>query len=161
VAVPDVFLQQRLGQLLQRFLADLGVEVIPLPTEVQATPEAYLMPTAVDSLHRLRERVDVIITPILKRAAHEQEELSNRLNALAKALHANLERLPKVIALPINVEQGPIFETFAKIGLVYTENLTRVRSAYYQAGERLGFWGANTLAMAPTTPGQAAEPPQG
>ena len=160
VAVPDAFLQQRLGQLLQRFLMELGVEVIPLPAEVQATPEAYLMPTAVDALHRLRERVDVIITPILKRAAQEQEDLSQRLNALAKALHANLDRLPKVITLPINVEQGPIFETFAKIGLVYTQNLTRVRSAYYQAGERLGFWGGNTLAMAPVASGQGADPPQ-
>ena len=160
VAVPDAFLQQRLGQLLQRFLVELGVEVIPLPSEVQATPEAYLMPTAVDSLHRLRERVDVIITPIIKRAAKEQEDLSQRLNALAKALPANLDRLPKVITLPINVEQGPIFETFAKIGLVYTQNLTRVRSAYYQAGERLGFWGANTLATAPAGPGQGADLPQ-
>lgn len=160
VAVPDAFLQQRLGQLLQRFLVELGVEVIPLPTEVQATPEAYLMPTAVDALHRLRERVDVIITPILKRAAKEQEDLSQRLNALAKALHANLDRLPKVITLPINVEQGPIFETFAQIGLVYTQNLTRVRSAYYQAGERLGFWGSDTLAVAPATSGQGADPSQ-
>ncbi len=107
VAVPDIFLQHRLGLLLQRFLADLGVDVVSLPTEVQATPEAYLMPTAVDTLHRLRERVDVIITPILKRAAHEHEELSQRLNALTKALHANLDRLPKIIALPINEEQGP------------------------------------------------------
>ncbi len=160
VAVPDAFLQQRLGQLLQRFLVELGVEVIPLPTDVQATPEAYLMPAAVDSLHRLRERVDVIITPIIKRAAKEQEELSQRLNAFAKALHANLDRLPKVITLPINVEQGPIFETFAKIGLVYTQNLTRVRSAYYHAGERLGFWGGNIPVMAAATPGQGADPPQ-
>jgi radical SAM superfamily enzyme YgiQ (UPF0313 family) len=160
VAVPDAFLQQRLGQLLQRFLMELGVDVIPLPTEVQATPEAYLMPTAVDALHRLRERVDVIITPILKRAAKEQDDLSQRLNALAKALHANLDRLPKVITLPINVEQGPIFETFAKIGLVYTQNLTRVRSAYSQAGERLGFWGGNTSAMAPVASGQGTGTPQ-
>jgi len=157
VAVPEAFLQQRSGQLLQRFLVDLGVEVIPLPAEVQATPEAYLMPTAVDALHRLRERVDVIITPIIKRAAQEQEDLSLRLNALAKALHANLDRLPKVITLPINLEQGPIFETFAKVGLVYTQNLARVRSAYYHAGERLGFWGGNTLAMAPAGPGQGAD----
>lgn len=158
VAVPDVFLQQRLGLLLQRFLGDLGVEVIPLPTEAQATPEAYLMPTVVDSLHRLRGRVDVIIAPILKRAAQEHEELSHRLNALAKALHANLDRLPKVIALPINEEQGPIFETFAKVGLVYTENLNRVRAAYFQAGERLGFWGPNTLTTAGAGP--ETEPPQ-
>lgn len=160
VAVPDIFLQQRLGLLLQRFLADLGVEVIPLPTELQATSEAYLMPTAADSLHRLRERVDVIITPIVKRAAHGHEEISHRLNALTKALQANLDRLPKVIALPINEEQGPIFETFAKIGLVYTQNLKRVRSAYYQAGERLGFWGVNTLAVAPGITGQGTDSPQ-
>jgi len=151
VAVPDIFLQQRLGLLLQRFLTELGVEVISLPTEVQATTEAYLMPLAADTIHRLRGRVDVIIAPIVKRAAKGQEELSVRLNALTKSLQANLDRLPKVIALPINEEQGPIFETFAKIGLVYTQNLNRVRVAYYQAGERLGFWDANTPTVATTT----------
>ena len=161
VAVPDVFLQQRLGLLLQRFLGDLGVEVIPLPTEVQATSEAYLMPIAADSLHRLRERVDVIIAPIVKHAAQGHDELSQRLNALAKALQANLDRLPKVIALPINEEQGPIFETFAKVGLVYTQNLNRVRAAYYQAGERLGFWGANAMAVTPTGSGQGTDPAHG
>jgi radical SAM superfamily enzyme YgiQ (UPF0313 family) len=158
VAVPDIFLQHRLGLLLQRFLADLGVEVVSLPTEVQATPESYMMPVAADALHRARERVDVIIAPVLKRAAREHEELSNRLNALTKALHANLDRLPKVIALPFNEEQGPIFETFAKIGLVYTQNLKRVRSAYYLAGERLGFWGANMLTLAPANAAEGGEP---
>jgi hypothetical protein len=161
VAVPDLFLQHRLGQLLQRFLADLGVEVIPLQTVVQATSEAYLMPIAADSLHRLRERVDVIIAPIVKRTAQGQEELSARLNALTKALQANLDRLPKVIALPINEEQGPIFETFAKVGLVYTKNLSRVRTAYYQACERLGFWGANALATVPAgTEVSPGDPPR-
>jgi hypothetical protein len=115
-----------LDQLLR--LRGLGVEVIPLPTGCRPHPKPISC-RPVDALHRLRERVDVIITPIIKRAAQEQEDLSLRLNALAKALHANLDRLPKVITLPINVEQGPIFETFAKVGLVYTQNLTRVRSA--------------------------------
>ena len=160
VAVPDVFLQQRLGLLLQRFLTDLGVEVIPLPTEIQATPDAYLMPTVVDSVHRLRERVDVIIAPIVKRAAQGHEEISTRLNAITKALQANLDRLPKVIALPINEEQGPIFETFAKVGLVYTQNLTRVRAAYYQAGERLGFWGPNAVTVAVAASGNPGGPEQ-
>jgi hypothetical protein len=114
------------------------------------------MPIAADTLHRLRERVDVIIAPIVKRTVHGHEELSARLNALAKALQANLDRLPKVIALPINEEQGPIFETFAKVGLVYTKNLSRVRAAYSQAGERLGFWGANALTTAPAEAGQGA-----
>ncbi len=160
VAVPDVFLQHRLGLLLQRFLADLGVEAVSLPTDAKATAEAYLMPTAADSVHRLRERVDVIIAPILKRAARDHEDLSLRLNALAKTLQANLDRLPKVISLPINDEQGPIFEAFAKIGLIYTRNLNRVRAAYQQAGERLGFWGAQTLAMAPASASHDGEPPR-
>jgi radical SAM superfamily enzyme YgiQ (UPF0313 family) len=158
VAVPDVFLQHRLGLLLQRFLSDLGVEVIAIPTEAQATPEAYLMPAATDTLHRLRERVDVIIAPMVKRAAQGQEEFSARVNALAKAFQANLDRLPKVIALPINEEQGPIFESFAKIGLVFTRNLNRVRTAYQLAGERLGFWGDNALSLASPASGPESPP---
>ncbi len=158
VAVPDVFLQDRLGLLLQRFLAELGVEVVALPTQAQPTPEAYLMPMAADSLHRLRERVDLIIAPIVKRATQGQEELSARLEALSKTLQQNLDRLPKVVQLPINEEQGPIFESFAKIGLVFTRNLGRVRAAYSHAGERLGFWGVNALGVAPAvTPTQSPE----
>jgi radical SAM superfamily enzyme YgiQ (UPF0313 family) len=142
VGVPDIFLQHRLGGLLQRFLADLGVEVIALPVEVQGTSEAYLMPAAADAIHRLRERVDLVIAPIVKRAAQGHEEFSARVNSLAKALQAHRDRRLRVIPLPINEEQGPIFESFATIGLLFTSNLKRVRGAYQQAGERLGFWGA-------------------
>lgn len=149
VAVPDMFLQHQLGGMLQRFLADLGVEVVPLPIQVQVTSEAYIMPGAADTLHRLRERVDVVIAPIVKRAAQGQEDFSVRLNALAKSLQANYDRV-RVITLPINFEQGPIFESYAKIGLLFTKKLSRVRKAYYEAGERLGFWGANALSLAPT-----------
>jgi len=158
VAVPDMFLQHQLGGMLQRFLADLGVEVVPLPIqgqEMQATSEADIMPGAADALHRLRERVDLVIAPIVKRAAQGQEDFSNRLNALAKSLQANYDRV-RVITLPINFEQGPIFESYAKIGLLFTKKLSRVRKAYYEAGERLGFWGANALSLAPATP--AADP---
>jgi hypothetical protein len=156
VAVPDLFLQHRLGGLLQRFLANLGVEVISLPVDVQGTSEAYIMPAAADAVHRLRERVDLVIAPIVKRAAQGQEEFSARVNALAKALQANLDRRLRVVALPINEEQGPIFESFATIGLLFTDNLKRVRAAYLQAGERLGFWGGNPAAatgtQAPSAP---------
>jgi radical SAM superfamily enzyme YgiQ (UPF0313 family) len=149
VAVPEIFLQHRLGGLLQRFLADLGVEVIALPVDIQGTSEAYLMPAAADAIHRLRERVDLVIAPIVKRAAQGQEDFSTRVNGLAKALQAYRDRRLKVIPLLINEEQGPIFESFAKIGLLFTGNLQRVRRAYQQAGERLGFWG---------TPPATAEP---
>jgi radical SAM superfamily enzyme YgiQ (UPF0313 family) len=148
VAVPDVFLQHQLGGMLQRFLADLGVEVVPLPVQLSLVPEAAVLPAAADAVHRMRERVDLIIAPIVKRAAQGQEEFSARLNALAKGLQANYDRV-RVITLPINVEQGPIFESYAKIGLLFTKKLSRVRRAYHAAGERLGVWGAPPLPAAP------------
>jgi radical SAM superfamily enzyme YgiQ (UPF0313 family) len=154
VAVPDMFLQHQLGGMLQRFLADLGVEVIPLPVpapEAPAVSEASVMPGAADALHRLRERVDLVIAPIVKRAAKGQEDFSSRLNTMAKSLQANYDRV-RIITLPINFEEGPIFESYAKIGLVFTTKLSRVRKAYYEAGERLGVWGPNALALAPAAP---------
>jgi len=150
VAVPDLFLQHPLGGMLQRFLADLGVEVVPLPAEVQASPEAAILPGASDALHRLRERVDLVIAPIVKRAARGQEEFSARLNELARSLQANYDRV-KIITLPINVEQGPIFESYARIGLIFTRKLSRVRQAYYRAGERLENW-ADPLSSTPAAP---------
>lgn len=151
VAVPEIFLQHQLGGMLQRFLSELGVEVVPLPVQAQATPEAAILPGAVDALHRLRERADLVIAPIVKRTAQGQEELAARLNALARTLQATSSRA-RVIPLPVNFEQGPIFEAYARIGLIFTGRLSRVRQAYRRAGERLGFWGPGTLPLtsAPT-----------
>jgi hypothetical protein len=54
-----------------------------------------------------------------------------------------------VVPLPVNWEQGPVFEPFAKVGLLFTENLDRVRQAYTRAGELLGLWGTGPAAAAP------------
>jgi len=129
VAVPEVFMQDQLGRLLERFLHELGVRVTPL-----AEP-------AVEALSRLRETADVIISPMVQRAAKGKEELSQRLGAMTAALQSNLDKLPHVIQLPVNWEQGPVFEPFARVGLLFTENLDRIRQAYTRAGEVLGLWG--------------------
>ena len=85
VAVPEVFMQDQLGRLLERFLHELGVRVTPL-----AEP-------AVEALSRLRETADVIISPMVQRAAKGKEELSQRLGAMTAALQSNLDKLPHVI----------------------------------------------------------------
>jgi len=129
VAVPEVFIQDDLGRLLEKFLHELGVRVTPL-----AEPVA-------DALHRMQQTADVIIAPMVQRAAKGKEELSLRLGAVAAAIQGNLDKLPRVIHLPVNFEQGPVFEPFAKVGLLFTGNLERVRQAYTRAGEALGLWG--------------------
>ena len=43
--------------------------------------------------------------------------------------------------MPLNAEQGPVFESFAKVGLLFSGNLNRIREAYNRAAEVIGLWG--------------------
>ena len=79
--------------------------------------------------------------PIVKRAVKEREEFYTRLNAVTSTLSAGWDKLPKV-AFPLIDGQGPVFEPFAKIGLLFTENLDRIRVAYKNAGVAEGLWEA-------------------
>ena len=85
--------------------------------------------------------MDCLITPIVKRAAQEREEFYARLTAVSQALHAQWDKLPKV-SFPMIDGQGPVFEPFAKIGLLFTTNLDRIRTAYRDAGVAEGLWEA-------------------
>jgi radical SAM superfamily enzyme YgiQ (UPF0313 family) len=127
VGLPEMLLQEKLGQLLHRFLGELDVKVVPLAD------------VASDAATRARERFDCLITPIVKRAEHEKEEFYARLNAVTDGLRRHWERLPKV-TFPVVGGQGPVFEPFARIGLLFTRNLDRIRQAYVAAGAAEGLW---------------------
>lgn len=129
VGLPALLLQDSLGRLLQRFLGELGVTVVPLAE------------AAAESAARARETFDCLITPIVKRAAKEREEFHTSLAAVTAALHTRWEKLPKV-SFPLVDGQGPVFEPFAKIGLLFTQNLDRIRDAYKNAGIAEGLWEA-------------------
>jgi len=131
VGLPALLLQDAVGRLLQRFLGELGVKVVPL---AEAAAGA-----AAEGAARARETLDCLITPIVKRAEQERQEFHARLAAVTDALHAQWERLPKV-SFPLVDGQGPVFEPFAKIGLLVTQNLDRIRDAYRSAGAAEGLW---------------------
>lgn len=130
VGLPEILLQDSLGRLLQRFLGELGVTVVPL---AEAAVEGA---TSV-----ARQTVDCVITPIVKRAEKEREEFYTRLAAVSAALQSQIEKRPK-ISFPLIAGQGPVFEPFAKIGLLFTKNLDRIREAYKAAGVAEGLWEA-------------------
>ena len=130
VGLPAALLQDKLGLLLQRFLGELGVTVVPL---AGAAMEG--------ATTRAREAIDCLITPIVKRAEQGKEEFYTNLAAVSEALHAQWDKLPRV-AFPVIGGQGPVFEPFAKIGLLVTQNLDRIRDAYKSAGVAEGLWEA-------------------
>ncbi len=130
VGLPAVFLEDSIGRLLHRFLTELGVTVVPLAGA--AVEEAAA---------KARQTVDCLITPMVKRAAKEGEEFYARLAQISQSLHAQLEKLPK-ISFPLIDGQGPVFEPFAKVGLLFTKNLDRIREAYKSAGVAEGLWEA-------------------
>jgi hypothetical protein len=129
VGLPEVLLQDSVGRLLQRFLGELGVTVVPLAEAAEGAAA------------RARQTIDCLITPIVKRAAQEREEFYTRLTAVTSALQAQWGRLPRV-SFPVIDGQGPVFEPFAKIGLLFTRNLDRIRAAYKNAGAAEGLWEA-------------------
>jgi hypothetical protein len=129
VGLPAALLQDKLGQLLQRFLGELGVTVVPLAE------------AAVEGASKAREAIDCLITPIVKRAEQGKEEFYANLAAVSETIHAQWDKLPKV-AFPVIGGQGPVFEPFAKIGLLVTQNLDKIRDAYKSAGVAEGLWEA-------------------
>jgi radical SAM superfamily enzyme YgiQ (UPF0313 family) len=130
VGLPELLLQDSIGRLLQRFLGELGVTVVPL---AEAAKEGA---TSI-----ARQTVDCVITPIVKRAEKEREEFYARLTAVSAALQAQIGKHPK-ISFPLIGGQGPVFEPFARIGLLFTKNLDRIREAYKTAGVAEGLWEA-------------------
>src|SRR6266508_4107155 len=133
VGLPDLLLQEKAGQLLRRFLGELGVTVVPV---AEAAVDA-----ASDAAARARETIDCLITPMVKRAEQGREDVYARLQTLGETLHTRWERLPR-IAFPLVADQGIVFEPFARIGLLFTGNLDRIRKAYMVAGQAEGLWEA-------------------
>lgn len=128
VGVPALLLQAKAGQLLQRFLAELGVTVVPL---AEAAME--------EATARARQTIDCLITPMVKRAEQGREEFYGHLASASEGLRAQWSRLPHVTFTLLD-GQGPVFEPFAKVGLLVTQNLERIRAAYRAAGAAEGLW---------------------
>ncbi len=131
IGVPEALLKEKVGQLLNTFLTELGVKVVPIAER--------LVEQAEDALARARESVDCLVMPVVKRVEQGKEEVYAQLTAAAEALQARLEKLPKV-SFPVLGDQGPIFEPFAQIGLLVTDNLEKIRKAYRKAGVTEGLW---------------------
>ena len=125
VGVPESFMSDKVGGLLRTFLAELGVEVVPVPDDAP--------------VGSWRQSFDAVVLPMVKRAAKGREELAERLSTFQTRIRAQLDKLPE-IPFPLGAESGPVYEPFAKIGLLFTSNLERVRQAYRKAGAAEGFW---------------------
>ncbi len=92
-----------------------------------------------EATERARQTLDCLVTPIVKRAEQGREEFYASLGAVNDLLQRQWEKLPRV-SFPLLDGQGPVFEPFARIGLLVTRNLEKIRAAYQTAGAAEGLW---------------------
>jgi len=123
VGLPAALLQDKLGLLLQRFLGELGVTVVPL---AEAAMEG--------ATTRAREAIDCLIMRIVKRAGKQRKEFYTNLAAVCEALHAQWDKLPGWPSAPVpDRGQGPVFEPFRQDRSARHPEPRRIRDAYKSA----------------------------
>jgi radical SAM superfamily enzyme YgiQ (UPF0313 family) len=120
VAVPEAVLTEKIGECLRRYLNELGVEVVPVATA---------------ALSRLRDRVDVLVLPILGSARKGREELQQLVQQLQEKVHADWGRLPRIVHVSLDGDRRAVLESFARIGLTFTRRIEQLREAYDKAIE--------------------------
>jgi radical SAM superfamily enzyme YgiQ (UPF0313 family) len=119
-AIPEAFLKDKAGSCLRQYLNELGVEVIPV---------------AMATLSRLRERADVFILPSLGKVMKGHEELHQVMQHLQERIQVDLAALPKVIHFPLDEDHKVVFDAFARVGLLFTRRIGRLKVAYRKAVE--------------------------
>jgi hypothetical protein len=122
VAVPEALLAERVGECLRHYLNELGVEVVPVATA---------------ALSRFRERVDLLVLPILGSVRKGREDLYQVVQQLQERVQADLDRLPKVISFSLDGDHHAVLDGFARIGLTFTRKIERLRAAYVSAVDRV------------------------
>jgi radical SAM superfamily enzyme YgiQ (UPF0313 family) len=120
VAIPEAFLKDKAGRCLRQYLNELGVEVVPV---------------AMATLSLLRERADVFILPSLGKVIKGHEELQQVIRHLQERIQVELPDLPKVIHFPLDKDHKAVFDAFARVGLLFTRRIGRLRMAYKKAVE--------------------------
>src|SRR5438874_939621 len=137
VGVPALLLQEKIGQLLQRFLGELGVTVVPLAEAAMENASAAVE----NATAAARQTLDCLVTPIVKRAEQGREDFYAKLASVTEGLQAQWERLPPV-AFPVVGAQGPVVEPFAPSGPLAPPHPDAIRTAYKSAGVAEGLWEA-------------------
>ncbi len=125
VAIPEAFLGDKVGECLRHYLNELGVEVVPVATA---------------ALSRLRDRADVFVLPILGKMRKGREELYEATQQFNERLQTELDKLPKVIRLPLDEDRKAVFDAFARVGLTFTLRIERLRQAYRKAATAVDYF---------------------
>jgi radical SAM superfamily enzyme YgiQ (UPF0313 family) len=129
VAVPEAVLSDRFGLCLSRYLNELGVEVVPLASA---------------ALSHLKDRVDILVVPIISSMRRGKEELHQISHQLQDRLVSEIGKLPEIIRISIDGDRIAVLDAFAKIGLHFSRNNDLLKRAF-------------VLAMgAPAIPGESA-----
>ncbi len=120
VGVPRFLLETEYGRQIQQVLADIGMDVIPF---------GDLSPPGSTGFEWLKGKVDCVIMPVMEKARQGEEVFFERIQGLRKALTDQGARVPTLIQLFLDRQDGSFYSSIAQIGVLASKDLDRVHKA--------------------------------
>lgn len=147
VAVTELARSTPLGRAMETFFAELGIKVLyqrmtgtarrenePEHAVRRAeSTEARRAESLAHALHALRDRVDLLILPIKEDWEKVKEHLLPQLTRHLGKLDAQRFTLPNIVQVDLNSTSQALRQLLTKLGLLYTDDLERIRAACHKA----------------------------
>ncbi|MDZ7288317.1 MAG: radical SAM protein [candidate division KSB1 bacterium] len=143
-------LPNKVGELktaLETFFTELGVKIIPAGQSLESLLEeghdfiqrqSQHVEKAVSTyLHGLKGKADYVLLPLVNELEQYHQRFLAGIEEMAHEVSSKLKQLPKIINVPLpqtNVEV--LRENLLQLGLLFTDDVARVRLAYERAVAR-------------------------
>ena len=128
---------------LETFFKELGIKIVDSKKELANILEekhTFLKKEKIkkekilyEYLESLKGKVDFVVIPIVNDFEKYQIRFISDINEVSKSFKSSLSNLPHIINLDVDIEIKSLRETFIKVGLIFTNDLNKIRKAYIKA----------------------------
>ena len=143
IAISTKDLSPQTREMMLTFFAELGVRVVEAKgslkeacTEAQgwlAKSKERAIQVVCEYLESFRGEVDAVALPRIEDLDQLWGRISTEMGGVSDSLKARISNLPKVIQIPTEPLAPSFRQTLTKVGLIFTDDLTKIRTALRKA----------------------------
>jgi radical SAM superfamily enzyme YgiQ (UPF0313 family) len=143
IAVSTMDLSPQAREMILTFFTELGVRVVEVKQSLkEACSEGHgwvakskdrASQVVCEYLESFRGEFDAVALPRIEGLESFWDRLSTEMGGISDSLKARISGLPKVIQIPTEPLTPSFHKTLTKIGLIFTDDLTKIRAALGKA----------------------------